>query len=296
MHREIKDGYVVTTYYGLPELMETASDATKKDAKNGVHVTSGCKPGRTNTDNWMGITFQTWEEMRTSAQTNWKYGLETVEEMRRELEQCDIPVPVDRRRKRRWSEDDGEVDVDRVIEGDSYCFQEVKRLEVSGLNVITLVVNIGGACMWSVERLFWRSAATVVLIDLLEEAGFSCEVIAWSKAKDAWEYDQNTNAFDIIRLKEAGEALDVSYMVNGLSPWAFRSGIFGSWHTRPNVTHNYGMFPPKTAHILPKEMEAQIGIDGTARAFHLAGKVFSRETAIEAARKILEQIGQKEIA
>jgi hypothetical protein len=276
-------GYTVTEFDGFPELMELCVDSCLKAKESGHYV--GVRPQRE--EDFTGQRFESWEALRVAAQTRWERGLKEVDNMRQEIEST-IPAPVSRKRRRRLSEDQGEVDVDRVMAGDTYCYNEVRREESLGSNVITVVTNFGGHCGRSVEELFWRTAAVVVVVEKLEEAGYQCEVVGWARSEQVHPYATPKNTFDVLRLKEAGTPLDVNYMVNGLSPWAYRLGIFGTWHSENREVHSYYGQPK---HDLPSGLLKYLRLDESTRAVWMPG-VFSQREAIREANRIIEEVQQ----
>lgn len=169
----------------------------------------------------------TWKDVVEKAVQPWEQGLDVVQEMLhelRDLEQACPPKSV--RRKARWSPDDGdEIDIDRVRSGQD-PWRQTRREQQRGPQTITVVAHVGALCNVSHDDILWRGAAAIVLADLLEKAGYRVEL--WSASQTTQTYENGEGSFNAVRLKDAGEPLDISNVVNGIAGWFLRTVVFQS--------------------------------------------------------------------
>lgn len=174
-----------------------------------------------NSAEWIGGVFRNWKDVRS--RTNEPNPMERarVEQVQAALEKSHLPSPVSRARKHRWSEDDGEVDSDRVLRGESDFYRETYRTQKTGTQHVSILMKIGGNCHRSSDSLFWSSAAAIAVVDKLEEAGFSCEVWGYNWSSSA--YESGKSWFLAARLKEAGDPLTVESLITVGSGWFFRT-------------------------------------------------------------------------
>lgn len=180
-----------------------------------------------------------WEQLATAVNSVWTEGLDRVREMAAELSRCSLPEPTTVRRTRRWSENDGELDVDRVLGGEPAFFRESYRTRRVGCTTITVLCQVGASSGTTNDQLLWRGTATVATVDLLEAAGYSCDVWAWNLADRAL-LSKNHRVFTATRLKEAGEPVDIDRLAKGMSPWLYRTAGLLSYHLAGEVCTSYG--------------------------------------------------------
>jgi hypothetical protein len=225
-----------------------------------------------------------WSSVRKALGTVWEKGMRLTNEMLNELAKEEIPTPTNRSRRRRWNEDQGDIDIERVMQGDPVCFVETRREAVHGPNTITIIVNVGGLGNVSADDLLWRSTATIAAVTKLEDAGYQCEIIGYSFVN--YGYDSGmTQALTIFPVKEAGESLDMMRVVNGLSSWMFRAVAMKSRWIMGRVRSGYG----KTIYHTNQFVRDQLGLDSTTRAMFVDAS-FSKEEALETVRNIIQSV------
>lgn len=83
--------------------------------------------------------------------------------------------------RRRWvrSDEGDTLDIERAMRGDwDTAYLSQKKRRTSGNRIVSLVGCFGGNCNRSADELFWNAIQLVVTADLLEQAGYQCEVRA----------------------------------------------------------------------------------------------------------------------
>lgn len=215
------------------------------------YVSSSGSYDSTRVDNnkqWMGRHFDSWKDIEKKFFEPWPEGMNTVQDMMRQINEQDLPEPRDVRRRQHWNEEHGELNVDRYMAGDDMIFRRGMRKSTSAPKVVSLLCCLGGNCNVSAESMFWRGAAAAAAVQKLEEAGYSCEVIAYMRSVGCYSgnYDQ-TEAFQILPIKQAGEELDLASLVNCMSGWFFRSICFGGLYTLGRPRRGLGSFGAYTS-------------------------------------------------
>lgn len=178
--------------------------------------------------NWTDKNFESWNHLREVFLKPWKEGIETVEDMLNEIKAQELPRPKSRRRKARWSEDDGEIDIDRVMVGDADFYREVKREIVHGPSNVLLLTNLDAYGNDTHSKIFWRGAAAIAAADLIEDAGYSVEIWVWCHGTRVYS-GSCSQQFHAFPLKRAGEPIDIGTMINALSGWFLRTVLYNTF-------------------------------------------------------------------
>lgn len=109
----------------------------------------------------------------------WKAGADKVAEL--SVQVAGILAPEDfGRRKRKFSTEGDELDLDRFQARHSSPWVDFDRSGRKPSRYLTLVAQNGGNCGISTEEMFWNGAVGVVVCDALEEAGFRVRLIGSS--------------------------------------------------------------------------------------------------------------------
>lgn len=232
------------------------------------------------------IYFDGWEDVRRMTKATWTDGMNRIQGMAEEIRKSSPPQPVSVRRLRRWSENDGDVDVDRAVRGDDYCFREVHRERRPRTQNIAIMCNIGARYHVTNEQLFWRSAAAIVAIDLLEESGYSCEVWAYRIGEETYTDYKCPQHFAALRVKDAGEAVDIDLLAKATAPWFFRSALWGSYSHAGKVEDGFG----KSVELNKERWFGRhCNVDRNLERVW-APFTMNKQDSIEATRKMLESV------
>lgn len=175
-----------------------------------------------------GRKFHSWQHVQQAMGEVWVEGMQTYESMMSELQGEHLPAPQSIRRKRRWSEEDGdEVNVDRLMRGQAYWDQSHRDHRPGPLNV-TLITDVATSACVNHMDILWRGAAAVLLTELLEKAGYRVEM--WAATWCLNSHRNGRGTLIATNYKRSGDPLDVSTLINGISGWSYRIVYFGSYH------------------------------------------------------------------
>jgi hypothetical protein len=276
---------------GPIDLVESATKAT--DAadcpnrfKEGVGGTS--HPGRP-------AKGKPLREMLQFLKTPWKEAMDRVDYVQAEVKKVSMPTPVDMRRRPRWSETDGEVDVDRALNGDPDLYREIKRQRRVGPTHIALVTNLDAPYSCNESGLFYRSTACIAATDILEDLGYSVEIVLWCLGRYVYPRPDH-NQFTCCRIKEAGQPLDKSALCDSLSAWFCDQPVFGTFPCSPVKPLSYG--GAVTANPAAKTLD-QAGMGGWIKYLDVSHGVLavpvpmcygSLDNAVRCAKGVMENI------
>lgn len=229
-----------------------------------------------------------WDGIRTKLNSEWAEGNAAMLTAAEEIRKAIIVTPVSIRRKRRWSENDGDLDIDQALRGSPELFRESYRAHRPRTQNIVVCCYITASGCVSDYDLMWRNAAAVVACDLLEESGYACEMWGYSSASGAY-HGENTNRFLAVPLKGSGEPMDVDRISKTLSPWFYRSAIFSSYSCAGRPSSELGY--PSTANR-ERCFSRHCSIDTTNSEVIFMPERVGRYAAVQAAKEILESITQ----
>lgn len=150
-----------------------------------------------------------------------------------------LPQPESIRRRMTWGADGDDLNIDRALRGDwDTAYRTSHRVKTTGNKIVTLVSSFGGNCGKSAEQLFWSGAQMLVTAELLELAGYQCEVrgihfndfrsttkklaldICCKKAGDPLRLDTIASVF-----AHAGVFRTYGFMGICRAPWPVTSGL-----------------------------------------------------------------------
>ncbi len=229
---------------------------------------------------WIGREFKTFAEIVKATDTVWTHGVDRVEEMSRELEREELPKPTVIKRRRVWDEAAGdEIDFDRYRAADPY-FRDTTRTRTNGPRVITIIIQLGQNAWMDSDALFWRGALAITLARIVEDAGYRTEIIAFTAGEGTTTNPNVGNVLSSVRLKEAGDTLDLPSLVNVTSGWFFRTVTFASW-TVPGEVLSFGL--GSMVEATPEMVEF---LAPGARPWVVSG-VYDKETSLKLARELL---------
>ncbi len=179
------------------------------------------------------------------------------------------------KRKRVFSEEGSELDIDRVLCGDPQHWSRMTKGKRNTL--VRLGVNLAGNCGED-EKLFNRLAAiTGVATDILTRAGYAVELVSCSSSYGTAK-DNNTLGFDIVSvvLKKAEEALDLQRIYSIGASGFFRCWVFQVYCNVLTGQPQSGL--GRTCPISPSVQE-HLGLDYVIDSSFVNG--ISQEIAIE---------------
>lgn len=236
------------------------------------------------------MTYSGWENIYKALATPDEEQVKRVNDLIEEIKQA-VKPPTSRNRKNRWSDNQGEVEVDRVMRGDLEYMRDIRREKSHGPTGVVLLCNLDGGAV------FWRGAAAIAAADILEKEGYGCEIWVWCTGRSVFtnSYETGDNGerikmhrqFTTYPVKEMGQAVDVGAMVNVLSDWFLYVALFGSFAGceigDPNRVSIGGM------HYHLGEWIKYMDITTGLKQFHVP-LIYGREKAIAAVKKVVEQV------
>lgn len=210
-HCRISDCYL---YESWPELVEYSIKNGRYDADWGFN-------------GFVGRRFSGWEDVLGTLYRPWPEGVQVVDRMLAALEGIELPKPQDRKRRPRFSDDSGdELDFDRLRSGQDF-WRTSRREAATGPVAITVMSDLCTAGSVSAADILWRGAAGIALINILEAAGYLAEFWAFDPCTANHENPdtlyRDWGMFNAVRLKAAGDPVDIGTLATAISGWAYRT-------------------------------------------------------------------------
>lgn len=175
-----------------------------------------------------GRYFEVWDDVMTACVEPWTEGIAIIERLAEKLD-AKLPQPVDRRRRQRWDEYDGDdICLDRLRGGTPF-WRQTRREWVDAPQNVTLLVDVSTLAEVEAQDIFWRGAAALVAAKHLEECGFRAEI--WAVNATELFYPRERRLFQAWRLKSAEDGLNLGTLAVDLSGWFYRSIVFQSRHS-----------------------------------------------------------------
>ncbi|MDX1964337.1 MAG: hypothetical protein SFX18_14385 [Pirellulales bacterium] len=237
-------GLVQREFDSLDDLAN--SEATEKDRYNPYGL--GSLFDRHNID-FVGRKFTGIDHAKQELHGHYQPTADDYFAVKSYLDDMDLPVPVNVKRRLRWNEDNGDaLCVDRLRAGQPY-WQECQRMPSTGRSNITIVCNVATSCDVKSRDILWRGAAAITLADWLEQAGYSVRLIA---AK--YNLNSYTNGDQLLLscvVKDYGQSVSESLLANALSGWAYRTLWFYAMSSEGRVlTNSLGSPRPMNTEIV----------------------------------------------
>jgi len=186
-------------------------------------------PIRWEMGDWIGHhNLKNWKDVRTAVSTPWATGMTALTKLQSALGHMELPTPTDRRRRRTFNEEAGEVEIDRVMSGQLDCFSAPKRRDVRQPKTLRLNIPFTFSAGVSAEEIMWKAVAAIAISDILENSGRPVEICMMFLTSDTYQSGAPiyTTGF-VATLKQANDPLNIGALVSALSPWFFRTVCFG---------------------------------------------------------------------
>lgn len=190
----------------------------------------GCDGSRNTLDrmvareSFVGRQFANYAEAEAAANGTWSEGLATLERTIDQLRNAQLPAPVDRRRRARFNEYDGdEICVDRLRRGQPF-WRQIARQNATGPTTLNILVDLNTPGFKASSDVFWRGAAAIALAELCEAAGYRVELTSYIFGA----FYRSSGGLISCCLKRTSDPLDRASLVNATSGWFYRTVGFAA--------------------------------------------------------------------
>lgn len=182
---------------------------------------------------WRGTSSMS-EALRL-AREGWPEGIENAGQI---VEALDVAHAVQRRRV--YDVAGGAVNVGRMLAGDP--LHMVRRPLQPGRKIVTLFVECSASAAIKADNIVARAAIIAALADIMEQQGYSCEIIVTEAVTDV---GNRPGAQSAVVIKRAGEKLNLSDVVFALGHPSFLRrlcfGLIGSSTECRSLWEHQGM-------------------------------------------------------
>lgn len=180
-------------------------------------------------DEWIGRTLNGWNDVQQKIESYWPEGMKVYTDMTQKLRDIDVPIPKSLKRELIWTDEDGfDLDLDR-LQRDQPFWRASRRHHRPGPMSYTMVTDITTSAMYDAMDVLWRGAASVVLTEILERAGYRVELWVMQHCVNSYPRAYGVGQCTAVRLKRGSDPLDVSSLINATSSWSYRSLFFGAY-------------------------------------------------------------------
>jgi hypothetical protein len=142
-------------------------------------------------------------------------------------------IAIVKKRRRRFNEDEGELDIDRYMSGDPAMFASMPRMSIKGKSA-TFYIELGMSHKTDAMATAEGVISALALIEIVERAGISTEIIVGATSNNAVQDARLLNVSMIA--KKSDEPLDTSRLLSFALTGMFRQFIFG---VRENMTDSF---------------------------------------------------------
>ena len=170
---------------------------------------------------FVGRNINTFDQAMEAAHSNWEEGLDIATKLYKRMKEL-IKIEIkSSKRKLVFNADDGDVDIDRLMQGDANFMRKSVRVDTTGPGEFSVVVQTTTPWSKTSTECMWRGMAAISAVEILEEAGHKVTLYAIGK-------NALTTGTHVCHctLKPAGMPLDRSSLINALSGWYHRTVRF----------------------------------------------------------------------
>jgi hypothetical protein len=243
--------------------------------------------GPINAGYWIGKHFSSWPDVMKALTTPDTQAVEEVHRMMDEFRTEVRELPITIKRKRNWNKTVGNVSVSRAIGGNPNFMYRFNRQKHTGPKNVVIIYNSDAAGGQSPDSFRWGGIACCAIVDLLEDAGYLCEIWVTEGGRASFRDRECPHSFTTAKIKDSGDALDLDLLAKVFSPWYLRTAIFGAKLAVPEEAdmQSLGYVWPAIQPWEDKYMEASIGVIKVRIPF-----TYSKELALMEARKAIQAV------
>ena len=192
-------------------------------------------------ERWYGTN--TMKEALELAEKGWKEGADRIEKLRAHIQAAHPLHP----KLISYGLVGATPNVPRAVAGNLFNMRQPDPARSKKKPVITLVANMSANCGINPEKISNRAAVLAAVIDEVENAGYSCEVLATAMSKGnrgfmgMGEGDTSFKAATSIVVKPSHQPVDLMKLAFSLGHAAlFRRLIFADWAAEPSCKSGLG--------------------------------------------------------
>jgi hypothetical protein len=231
----------ITVFENADELVRHFNANIKAFGGNGTWDTNTLQDDANEEDTWrFGYDFPTHNKTSDALETGKTAAqyLSQVEKTKEELYER-FPklyeleqIAVTKRKRRRFSEDGNELDIDRYMCSDPCTWVSMPRQDVKN-RTATFYIELAIASGTDAMNVTKGVISALALIDIVEKAGISTEIIVGATTRNGIRDVRFANISVIA--KRADEPLDISRLLSFCLTGMYRQYIFGAWQ---NINDN----------------------------------------------------------
>lgn len=170
-----------------------------------------------------GREIRSWHDFKAFAAQSWERGYRVFQEFVTRLTDAALPDVKSKKRKTTYGEEGDDVDFERMRQGEAF-YKKTEREDSMGVTTMTIIIDTTTPGCVASDDILWRGAVAIALAKVLEEKGWSVEI--WVVNGSTLYDDEDTSVYTSCCLKRCTDPLDTSTLINTISGWFYRTGIF----------------------------------------------------------------------
>lgn len=183
----------------------------------------------------------TMDEALQLSRYGWKEGAAKIEALRAKIKAANPTRP----KLIKYAIAGAVPNVPRAVAGNLFNMREPRQGKSLKKPVITLVANMSANCTITPDMISNRAAVIAALIDEIENAGYSCEVMATAMSRGGWSPfgggDDKFKAATTVIVKPSHQPVDLMKLSFAVGHAAmFRRLIFADWCAEPSTKNGLG--------------------------------------------------------
>lgn len=225
---------------------------------------------RTNNPSWIGLS----RDKILESKFGYDEGVEKVPELKELFEGVGSSMF-----KLHWDELDGEeMNMERAYEGMPFLRQRRRTLGNGIGKFVNIHVNIAELCNVSSKQMMYKAYTAASIVNRLETLGYRTQINVVTLTSGTGNYKRrNVDMMKVsIPVKKFDEPLNMSMVLNCLSPWFFRHWVFMFWCAKINTNEGLG----RSLRLDMSDTKSDIYIDN--------GQCMDKQSAESKIKKIVE--------
>lgn len=245
-----------------------------------------------NDEEWTGRNIENFAHLSTETYRMEPHEVEEAQAYADEFATLFSDLVPDFQSRMGWTENRGKCNVNRILAG-SERFRRTRIRRRSAPPTITLTVNMWTSAFVGQECIRMRASALGALASILEGRGARVRILGTYSGRDTHGSDQHHMA--IVVLKDFHQRTNFATSLGVLSPWFYRTALFGTININDNQ-HGTAGRNGGNPHLDDDQIRDICRLDGTVTRFANSlprSQEKCRELLEKEARRVVEALREQ---
>lgn len=168
---------------------------------------------KSNPMKWYGIDGAQ-AKVRELISLGWSAGASKLETRRDSVQGENIPAPVSMKRRRKWADMGDTLDITRTYAGQTDAWQKCERMPSNSRRYVEIMINLSISGATDGEVIFWRGAATLILADMMTNAGYAVKITGAVANERMYAEHMGRKSIDLFTVKDYAAPLDIESLAS----------------------------------------------------------------------------------